>query len=164
MKAPDDFGDVTPAPLRLGCPKCGREKLDTSPACPRCGLVFSLWKGPAAEPTDKKLDVRGDELWRAVCEVWQDEQRHDAFVKYCSQSNLLGIAGRLYRNRIDVAPRDPMSLKMQARIVGMVTAILHPLQAQRPAPVTRHKWFWIVMGLGLAGGAAAGAVASFAGR
>jgi hypothetical protein len=121
--------------------------------------VFARWTPEAAAAAAAPLDGEGERLWAAAREAWQDEARHDAFVKHCSRAGQLAAAGRLYRGRLDADAGDAVATRMQKRIIAMASVALEPVRAQR-APVTRSRWFWIVVGLGVVGGALAGVLAS----
>lgn len=125
------------------CPKCGKTRVEGAASCPRCGLVFAANLDPAAlrGPT---LDTRAGELWAVVLRDFASTESHDAFLKYCSVSGLLAAAGRQYRDYLDQHPADAVALKMQQRVVGMAMALLPPPSPPKP-PVTRSKWFWVVV-------------------
>jgi hypothetical protein len=76
---------------------------------------------------------------------WQDESRHEEFAKYCLQSNLLPAAGRCYRDRLDRFPGDAMASKMQAEILTKATLGLMVQKRQAVEPITRSKWFWVIV-------------------
>jgi hypothetical protein len=127
------------------CPKCGRKREPQLTACPRCGLRFSLWRAEQAEARSK-LDARAQELWQGVQADWQDQSRHEEFTKYCLQANILPAAGRCYRDRLDAVPGDAIATKMQTEILSKATLGLVVQQQKRPSePVSRSKWFWIVV-------------------
>ena len=97
---------------RLACPKCGRSRADGAAACARCGLVFANWtpgrRGPGrAGGGGMALDAQGDQLWDQLRASWQDEARHDAFLKHCATAGSLAVAGRRYRQRLDEDPQRP---------------------------------------------------------
>jgi predicted TPR repeat methyltransferase len=83
----------------------------------------------------------------ASCEAaWDDELRHDKFVKYCSTSGLLATAARQYRRRLELNPEDLVATRMQQRIVTMASFLLtthHP----PPEPLTRSRWFLVLVGV-----------------
>lgn len=140
--------------LRGRCPKCGRARADNGAACARCGLVFARWS--KSEPAvDVSLDAEGEALWAALPETWQDEAKHDQFVKHCAQLGRLSAAGMCYREYLDAHPGDPVAAKMQSRIVGMATAALLPMRAT-PAATSRGRWFLWVVAVGAVGGVLAG--------
>ena len=129
---------------RAACPKCGHTRASGAPACPRCGLRFALWKPSLADPR-AQLTPRGQELWQQVETNWQDTSRHEEFAKYCLQSNLLPAAGRCYRDRLDHFPGDTVASKMQAEILAKATLGLLIQKRQPAEPVTRSKWFWVII-------------------
>ena len=92
------------------------------------------------------LDPTATALYAACEALWDDEQRHDKFVKYCSSSGLLASAARQYRLRLERQPDDLVAAKMQQRIVTMASFLLakhHP----PPEPLTRSRWFLILVGV-----------------
>jgi hypothetical protein len=61
------------------------------------------------------------------------------------QANLLPAAGRCYRDRLDRLPGDAMATKMQAEILAKATLGLLVQKRQPAEPVTRSKWFWVII-------------------
>jgi ribosomal protein S27AE len=141
------------------CPKCGRKRRkipdDESDSCPRCGLVFALWKEDSSLALSK-LDSSGEEQWRRVQEDWDDSARHEEFLKHCLQTDALAAAGRLYRERLDDNPKDAVAAEMQSQILSKAALALSIHKTQPREAITRNRWFWVVilvaMALGIAGG------------
>jgi hypothetical protein len=131
------------------CPKCAQPRRADADACARCGLVFARWRPEAAVGVVAPLDEAAEALWGAAVADWANPERHDAFLKHCSLVGQLGAAGRRYRERADASPDDALARKMQDRVLAMATASL-VMPARPRAPVTRARWFWVVMVLGLA--------------
>ncbi len=129
---------------RATCPKCGRRRDQGAPACPRCGLRFALWR-PALADHRVPLTPAGQEQWAQLEANWQDLRRHEEFAKYCLQANLLPAAGRCYRDRLDRFPGDAIATKMQKEILAKATLGLMVQKRQPGAPVTRSKWFWVII-------------------
>lgn len=98
---------------------------------------------PAAIPP---LDPTATALFVACEASWDDEQRHDKFVKYCSASGLLATAARQYRLRLEKQPDDPVATRMQQRIVTMASFLLTTHQPP-PEPLTRSRWFLVLVGV-----------------
>jgi len=98
---------------------------------------------PSAIPP---LDDQATALFDACRSAWEDDTRHDKFVKYCSVAGLLAAAAREYRAYLDQHPGDHMATRMQQRIVNMASLLL---STQKPAkkPVTSSRGFLIVVGL-----------------
>jgi len=138
-----------------GCPKCGKKRLPEAESCPRCGLVFALWRDDGAAAL-VPLDSRGNELWQSVQAHWSDAARHEELLKHCLQTGTLAAAGRLYRERLDENPKDALAAQMQAQILAKATLTLSINKSQPREAVTRTRWFWAVilvaMALGIAGG------------
>jgi hypothetical protein len=145
MTVPSDQGAPSAA-----CPKCGRARDAGAETCARCGLMFARWS-PEQAAEVVQLDATGEKLWADLRASWNDEALHDAFVKHCSVSGRLPAAGRLYRALLDREPGNALATRMQARIVGMATALLTPTQPRGPA-VSRRGWFlWVLIIGALAG-------------
>jgi len=138
-----------------GCPKCGKKRLPEGESCPRCGLVFTLWKEKSS-PALIPLDRRGNELWQEVQGQWRDSARHEEFLKHCLQTGTLAAAGRLYRERLDESPRDAVAAQMQAQVLAKAALSLSIHKRQPRIPMTRTHWFWaivlVAMAIGIAGG------------
>jgi hypothetical protein len=134
--------EAGPNPL---CPKCGRERPLQAGSCPRCGLVFARWK-PEETATIPVLDEATQRLWTELEQQWGVQEKHDAFIKRCSQTGQLASAGRLYRDWLDRHPEDTVAPGMQARIIAMAAAALAPLKSTAlPLPVNRSRFFWWVI-------------------
>ena len=142
-------------PEGQACPKCGRKRSPEAESCPRCGLVFALWQADgSAAPVG--LDSQGTELWQKILGNWSDSALHEEFLKHCLQTNTLAAAGRLYRERLDEDPKDGVATHMQRQILSKAALGLSLYKTQPREPVTRNRWFWVVvltaMALGIAGG------------
>jgi hypothetical protein len=137
------------------CPKCGKRRNDDASSCPRCGLVFALWK-MEDNAAVARLDTDAEELWRKVQANWSDAQGHEAFLKHCLQTGTLAAAGRLYRARLDEDPKDVLAAQMQSQVLAKAALGLSLQKTAAREPVTRTRWFWVVvlaaMALGIAGG------------
>jgi hypothetical protein len=107
--------------------------------------------GGGATAAIPPLDPTATALFAACETAWDDDTRHDKFVKYCSSAGLLATAARQYRLRLDRNPEDAMAGKMQQRIVTMASLLLATHQPP-PQPLTRSRWFLLLV-----------AVAAFAG-
>jgi hypothetical protein len=145
----------SPSASLPACPKCGKKQPPEAQACPRCGLVFALWKENASPPM-LPLDGRGSELWQEVRAHWSDSAPHEELLKHCLQTGTLAAAGRLYRERLDEDPKDVVAAQMQARILSKATLTLNINKSRPREAMTRSRWFWAVilvaMALGIAGG------------
>jgi hypothetical protein len=148
----DGLADTTAI---TACPKCGKKRSSNADACPRCGLVFALWK-PGDGPTVACLDEGGEALWRKAQENWSDSRSHEAFLKHCLQTHTLAAAGRLYRERLDEDPKDVLAAQMQNQVLSKAALGLSLNKSQPRTAVTRTRWFWVIvltaMALGIAGG------------
>ena len=137
------------------CPKCGKKRQPEAEACPRCGLVFALWKEESS-PALVPLDSRGAELLQEVLVHWSESARHEEFLKHCLQTGALAAAGRMYRERLDENPRDAVAAQMQTQILAKATLTLSINKSQPREAMTRTRWFWAIvltaMALGIAGG------------
>ena len=143
------------APEASTCPKCGRKRSPEGESCPRCGLVFALWQEDgSAAPVN--LDEHGAKLWNEIQANWSDSAQHEEFLKHCLQTNTLAAAGRLYRERLDENPKNALAAHMQSQILSKAAIGLAIHKTQPREPVTRNRWFWVVvltaMALGIAGG------------
>ena len=109
--------------------------------------------GPAGAPPGAipPLDSTATALFAACEAAWDDEQRHDKFVKYCSASGLLATAARQYRVRLTQHPDDLVATRMQQRIVTMASFLLTTHQPP-PEPLTRSRWFLVLVGVAAVAG------------
>ena len=135
---------MSPTPEASHCPKCQRDRATDLSACPRCGLVFELWQ-EAMVPPLPMLDQDGEALWQAARANWDNTAAHEAFIKYCLQVDLLGPAGRLYRERLDQNPKDAVAAAMQKQILSKAALTLDLHKSPMVVPVTRSKWFWLIV-------------------
>ena len=143
------------APEPSPCPKCGRKWTPDAESCPRCGLVFALWR-PESGTAPASLDAQAEEMWRNLQGNWSDSALHEELLKHCLQTNALAAAGRRYRERLDEHPKDAIAAHMQSQILVKASLGLSINKTQPSEPVTRNRWFWVVvltaMALGIAGG------------
>jgi hypothetical protein len=143
------------APEPLVCPKCGKKRTASDESCGRCGLTFALWQAETAPPA-VNLDAQGEELWQKIQGNWSDSALHEDFLKHCLQSGTLAAAGRLYRQRLDDDPKNALAAHMQGQVLAKAALGLSINKSQPREPVTRNRWFWVIvltaMALGIAGG------------
>jgi hypothetical protein len=137
------------------CPKCGRTRAPDAESCPRCGLVFALWREEGGVPV-ANLDERGAELWRSIENSWSETSLHEEFLKHCLQANTLAAAGRLYRERLDRDPKDAIATYMQGQLLTKATLGLSVHKSQPREAMTRSRWFWVAVLAAMALGIAAG--------
>ena len=130
--------------IPTACPKCGRKPDADRAACPRCGLIFEAWNAEHVGPLPA-LDEQGQALWEAARKDWENTALHEAFIRYCLQTNLLGPAGRLYRECLDQNPRDAVAVTMQKQVLAKAALSLEIQRSPLPQPVTRNRWFWLVV-------------------
>jgi hypothetical protein len=151
------IGTVTEAeaPATSTCPKCGKKRTTDAESCPRCGLVFALWREENDNPATP-LDESGKELWRKIEEQWTDSALHEEFLKHCLQANLLTAAGRLYRDRLDENPKDAIAAHMQSQVLAKATLGLSIHKSQPREALSRSRWFWVIVLSAMALGIAAG--------
>jgi hypothetical protein len=137
------------------CPKCSKKRQPEAESCPRCGLVFALWSEESA-PRIEPLDERGNEMWSGLLAEWSATANHEEFLKHCLQTSALAAAGRLYRQKLDDDPKDPIAAQMQAQILTKAALTLSLNKSQPRETLTRTRWFWAIvlfaMTLGIAGG------------
>lgn len=102
------------------------------------------------------LDSQGAELWQKIASDWSDSALHEEFLKHCLQTGTLAAAGRLYRERLDQDPKDAVAAHMQSQVLAKAALHLSITRTQPREPLTRNRWFWVVvlsaMALGIAGG------------
>jgi hypothetical protein len=124
-------------------------------SCPRCGLVFALWKAEDSVPL-ATLDETGKALWQKLEDNWSDSALHEQLLKHCLQTNTLAAVGRLYRERLDENPKDAIAAHIQSQILAKVAVHLSIHKSQPREAFTRTRWFWFVilaaMALGILGG------------
>jgi hypothetical protein len=106
--------------------------------------VFELWKETEAAPLPQ-LDPAGETLWHAVKADWENPAAHEAFIRHCLQVDRLGPAGRLYRERLDENPKDAVAAAMQKQVLSKAALTLELHKSPMVAPVTRSKWFWLIV-------------------
>ncbi len=118
-------------------------------------MVFKLWNAELGSVAIK-LDAPGEELWQKIKANWSEAALHEEFVKHCLQTGTLAAAGRLYRERLDENPKDALAAHMQSQVLAKAALGLSISKTAQPEPVTRNRWFWVVvltaMALGIAGG------------
>jgi len=107
-----------------------------------------------------ELDAAGMALWEQTVAAWSNSAAHDRFVGHCHATGRLAAAGACYRARSLTAPTDPMTRKMQDRIVFLSMQALVPTSRSRGGrwAFFQSPWFVVIVLVG----AALGAVLGFA--
>ncbi len=131
-----------PAPAKAAlsdghaCPKCSALVAKEAEACSGCGLASEHFSEFEAEVDEENHSL--EEVWQRVCEDWDDEEGHEAFMRHVAQfSDYLAAAAR-YRESMAVPARGERSEQMLARIQSMATAAL---LATRPKGVQKKETF-----------------------
>lgn len=145
--APDGLGvrfDLDPTQHGLFVAFVERARRGDAPR----GLALQLARvegGPSDPDVDADLSAR----WRAVCEAWDDDARHEAFVERCLRVGRVDLAIERYRAMKQARP-DDASVDRRLEHVGKVLAFAaFTRSAAEPVPVARR---WLAP-LALVGGA-----------
>ncbi len=100
------------------CPKCAAPRSEGLEACPRCGLVYSLFN-PAVFALPEEIEVRWTDLERS----WNDPARHEEFLRVCNSAELLAEAVRRYRLKAEQAPSDALAQRYRDEAVSRLLAL-----------------------------------------
>ena len=100
--------------------------------------MFANWTADKAAAV-ARLDASGEALWDLAQKNWNDEAAHDAFLKHCSLTGMLAVAGRCYRAHLDRAPGDATAARMQERVVAMATLTIGTPATRDPGGMRRDR-------------------------
>lgn len=124
------------------CPKCAAPRRPEDRACPRCGLMYALWK-PPEKPFARFAEL--GERWEAIRMQPASGPEHDRFLEACFKAGALADAARVYK---ELAPLDPQGASARLRQVELLSQ-MH-FTPDRPSP-RWGKWvLWVFMVLLLA--------------
>lgn len=99
------------------CFKCGFNCEEGSKECPQCGIMFVKEERVAQSI---KTHVREVEIaWKKVKENFNDQSKHEEFVKLCLSHDQLAFASHQYKALLLVNPHDEMASKIQKVIQGL---------------------------------------------
>lgn len=115
------------------CPKCGHIRKNDTASCPRCGLVFALWKPPAKPFADFPQLA---ELWQKLETQPVSSAQHDRFLEACFQQGALPEAARVYKKRLQDEPEAAARLR-QIELLSQMRFV--------PKSVSSFRWWrWLV--------------------
>lgn len=109
----------------LRCPKCGTRNQVSSSECRSCGIVFAKAKKekPEAEGLSGEISLAGrrelSDLWDAILDNYEDQAKHDRFVKACHEAGCLPYASMKYTKILSAAPQEEIARNMRKRVVAI---------------------------------------------
>ncbi|MFN7135833.1 MAG: hypothetical protein ACK4N5_27445, partial [Myxococcales bacterium] len=95
--------------------------------CPKCGLVFALFR-----PELFELPPALEQAWSELRGRWSDTGRHEAFLAACATAEALPEAVRRYRVVAEENPADALAPRFRDEAVARLMAIAG-IQ-EKPAP------------------------------
>ncbi|MBN1946274.1 MAG: hypothetical protein JW797_11410 [Bradymonadales bacterium] len=118
------------------CPKCFHRQ-DREDYCERCGLDLlraaerQMSFEPSIEGREEEV-LEASWLWGEVEASLPQQERHQAYLTYCTDHGLLEIALRRYRERLSDHPEDQMARDYCGQAAGRLEKIaLAMLEAER---------------------------------
>lgn len=114
-------GGVALAPVK--CPKCGHRQHDED-ACHRCGLVFARvadgrrpWEADYTESQRQRLPEAARQFDR-VEQRPDDAARHEAFVQWCRDADMMFFAAQRYAHLAADRPSDPVTTRYRQQVTS----------------------------------------------
>ncbi len=124
------------------CPKCFGPVTAKDKECSRCGVVFEKLKMQEAE-THAKASRRLIGFWDDVMESFDNEQRHQNFIKACQNENNLDFALGCYARLLEAEPTNERSLKMRNSIQALKEV---QIEFHQPSPTRKNLSLQILNG------------------
>lgn len=112
------------------CPKCGAARRANQQACPRCGLLQTLWDTFVASPPEPSAGLAA--AWQKLGQAWEDETLHKRFLDLAANLDALNSAASLYRAHLRQHPADPFARAGLERVAHLASVI----GSQRAATAT----------------------------
>jgi hypothetical protein len=124
------------------CPKCANQVAIHDKECSRCGVVFDKLKMQAAE-VDAKASRRLLGFWDNVMEHFENEERHQNFLKSCQDENNLDFAMSCYTRLLEAEPSNERAKRMRDSIQALVEV---KIEVHTPTRVRRNFILQILNG------------------
>ena len=132
------------APLvsEMRCPKCGTRNAIAAAECKTCGIVFAKTRLDKSETETivGEISLAGRrelaDLWDKVMANYEDQERHDEFVRACFEAECLPYASHKYARILSASPTEEIARSMRKRIVALANHRLD-LRSEKPAPKVR---------------------------
>jgi hypothetical protein len=117
------------------CPKCGALSPREAEECYSCHVIFSRLQGLPEDPTLRAQPslVR---KWKMVAEDFDDEDKHEDFIRGCQDLEALPFAMTKYQEMSQALGGDPVCERRQKQIQAMIE---HKLRAPKAAAVPVKK-------------------------
>lgn len=135
------------------CPKCLRAVPSGRESCPKCGLIFSLWKNgmvhiPGISSKRAVEDPGLLALWQQIENDPENEACHEAFLKYCREGACLDVAALKYQVLLLQNPESSLAKAFRERIIFLAQCNCpsKPRPSNGPSRFTGVK---IILSLGL---------------
>lgn len=139
---------VAPAEATRRCPKCGAPSPKAAKECNACQVVFEKVE---RLPNGTLLKTKPSlvSLWKDLLENYTEEDRHQAFLMACKESEALEFAQMKYKEIRTAQGQDEIAQQMLARIEALRTVMTIPSASgadNRAGPTAnRPKWLRIAI-------------------
>ncbi|MDC0980203.1 hypothetical protein OAQ84_00560 [Bdellovibrionales bacterium] len=140
--------EVTESVGEFPCPKCGGMNRGGVRECGECGVFIDLCRAlkkeesfPLFRPPSKRLR----EIWELVLENFEDEERHQNFIRAVQESDQLPYALSKYGAILKAYPEDEISCRMRTQLEALAVqramgdAEAERSQHDRPALLNRKR-------------------------
>lgn len=117
-----EIDDPSAIALHTQCPKCEAKNPVTSVECRKCGVI--LQKLQQMNEHNFRTTERVRVQWERVIANYEDERRHDVFLRMCQEDLSLPFAAHKYQSILDVDPQEDIAIEMKKRVNQLVQSSL----------------------------------------
>lgn len=123
--------EKAPVTAEMKCPKCGTRNAISAAECKTCGIVFAKAKSLFRQEKPENEGITGEislagrrelaELWENVMANYEDQERHDRFVRACYEAHCLPYASHKYSRILSASPNEEIAKAMRKRIIALAS-------------------------------------------
>ncbi len=126
--------EVLSSPRPRSCPKCGTANPLQAAECSFCQVIFARLEGLGQEEQQLRAQPSLIRRWRLVADDFENEAKHDDFIKSCQQLGALSFALKKYQDLRLAQGGDAICDRMIQRIHAL-THVVSSVPAKTP-------WTW----------------------
>lgn len=137
---PEQLARPEPKPLK-SCPKCSAQVEQTLKECPACGVIFEKFKSRAsAEESDLTTSALLKQMWQSVLDRYEDESKHQAFIRACESEGNLTYALNRYSTILEATPYEPRARRLRESVKALMELKARVLAPKQGNPDKTKGW------------------------